>query len=105
NQHKFPCLYCVALDVLPVQCSVAPCKYAFSSSKETNSLCCFHLSSYMMEVLQVLKHIYHSDCLKFSSSWIAQVNDKGRGTMLNIEPSKLHSIVASGQIFELIQLI
>ncbi|KAJ3891234.1 hypothetical protein GG344DRAFT_47805, partial [Lentinula edodes] len=81
------------------------CTSHYISGKETDSLRRSHLSSHMMEVLQVLKHIYHSDRLNFSSSWIARVNDEGRETILDIEPSKLRSMVASGQILELIQLI
>ncbi|KAJ3851833.1 hypothetical protein EV368DRAFT_42307, partial [Lentinula lateritia] len=51
----------IALDLLPIQVSAVPCKCAFSSGKETDTLCCSNLSSQMMEVLQVLKHNYHSD--------------------------------------------
>ncbi|KAJ3911829.1 ribonuclease H-like domain-containing protein [Lentinula edodes] len=86
--------------------SAVPCERAFSSGKETNTLRRSRLSSEMMEVLQFLKHVYHSDRLNFTNSWIAQVHEEvDRGTMLNIDSSMIHSMLASGKIRDLCQLM
>ncbi|KAF5358776.1 hypothetical protein D9758_008518 [Tetrapyrgos nigripes] len=74
-QTKFPTLFRLALDVLPVQASAVPCERAFSSSKQTDTDHRSRLSPIMMEVLQILKAIYHDDRLDFTKSWVAKSSE------------------------------
>ncbi|KAF8496738.1 hypothetical protein F5888DRAFT_1614171, partial [Russula emetica] len=48
-----------------------PCERAFSSSKETCVLRRILQSTGMLEVLQVLKHLYKGERLEFTAHWIA----------------------------------
>ncbi|KAJ3816729.1 hypothetical protein F5878DRAFT_497313, partial [Lentinula raphanica] len=68
-------LFRLALDVLPVQASAVPCEQVFSSSKETNMDRRSQMSSMLMEVLQVLKSLYHSERLNFIKSWVAKSSE------------------------------
>ncbi|KAG6825110.1 hypothetical protein H0H92_004672 [Tricholoma furcatifolium] len=70
NRWKYPLLYRVELDVLPVQASSVPCERVFSSSKETDSLRRSQLSPLMMEMLQILKFSFREERLDFSNRWI-----------------------------------
>ncbi|KII82962.1 hypothetical protein PLICRDRAFT_120018 [Plicaturopsis crispa FD-325 SS-3] len=56
QKFKFPLLYRVALDVMPVQASAVPCERVFSSSKATDTDQRNSLSPVMMEMLQILKY-------------------------------------------------
>ncbi|PBK86058.1 hypothetical protein ARMGADRAFT_1128140 [Armillaria gallica] len=49
------------MDVLPIQGTSVPCEHVFSSSKETDTACRNHLTPEMMEVLQILKFVIHSE--------------------------------------------
>ncbi|KAJ3838247.1 hypothetical protein F5878DRAFT_500427, partial [Lentinula raphanica] len=68
-------LFRLALDVLPVQASAVPCERPFSSSKETDTDRRSRMSSVLMEVLQVLKSLYHSERLNFTKSWVAKSSE------------------------------
>lgn len=65
----------MALDILPAQASTIPCEHIFSSSKEICTLRHSLLSSLMLEVLQVLKHIYKAKRLDFASHWVTHEDD------------------------------
>ncbi|KAG6864107.1 hypothetical protein C0991_012449, partial [Blastosporella zonata] len=54
DEHVFPLLFCVAMDVLPVQASAVSCEHVFSSSKETCSLRRSRLSPKNMEAYDLL---------------------------------------------------
>ena len=58
DQHRFPLIFRIALDILPAQASAVPCERVFSSSKETDTLQRANLSPDVMERLQILKHLY-----------------------------------------------
>lgn len=71
KKHRFPLLYRVALDILPVQASSVPSERVFSSGKETDTLRRSNLSPEMMEMLQVLKYSFKAEHLDFSNDWVA----------------------------------
>lgn len=54
RQTRYPTLYRIVLDVLPVQASAVPCKRVFLSSKETFTTRRTNLSDEHMEMLQIL---------------------------------------------------
>lgn len=55
NQLRFPTIFALAMDILPIQGSAVPCERVFSSGKETVTDRCNRLSSELMEALQMLK--------------------------------------------------
>ena len=54
NKLNFPHLYCIAVNVLPVQASAVIIEQMFSPSKETDTFWCNCLNQSLMEALQVL---------------------------------------------------
>ncbi|KAG5649309.1 hypothetical protein H0H81_004694 [Sphagnurus paluster] len=91
---KYPLLFRVALDVLPVQASSVPCERVFSSSKETNTLRRSQLSPAMMEVLQMLKFMFRSDRMDFNDDWLVREDDMAAGDPKDIvDQQVLTSIV------------
>lgn len=68
-------MFNVALDILPVQASAVSCERMFSSSKETCTLRRNLLSPALLEVLQVLKHIFKEGRLDFTSHLIVTEED------------------------------
>lgn len=56
NQNKFPTLFKLAMDILPIQASSVPCERVFSSSKETITARRNALSPNLVEALQLLKY-------------------------------------------------
>jgi hypothetical protein len=66
HKKKFPLLYQIALDVLPVQASAVPCERIFSSAKETDIDRRNKMSGEMMEMLQILKYLFRQDRLQFN---------------------------------------
>lgn len=77
NRYKYPTLYRVALDVLPVQASAVPCERVFSSSKETFTARRTGLSDSNMEMLQIMKYMIKQerDGLNFSSGRLVSEED------------------------------
>ena len=66
---RFPILYAIAMDYLPIQASSVPCERAFSSCAETDTKRRNRLSPALIEALQVLKGWYrHEHVLDFISS-------------------------------------
>lgn len=55
NQNRWPTLFALAMDILPIQGSAVPCERIFSSGKETTTARRNRISSYLMEALQILK--------------------------------------------------
>lgn len=55
KQTRFPTLYRMAMDILPIQASAVPCERVFSSSKETMSGRRNRINPGLMEALQMLK--------------------------------------------------
>ncbi|KAL4262028.1 Zinc finger BED domain-containing [Pleurotus pulmonarius] len=55
NQARFPTIFSLAMDILPIQGSAVPCERVFSSAKETTTMRRNRISPDLMESLQVLK--------------------------------------------------
>ena len=55
KEDRYPTLFRLAMDVLPIQASSVPCERVFSSSKETTTARRNKLSPELMEALQMLK--------------------------------------------------
>ena len=66
NQHQFPYLCMTALDILPAQASSVSSERVFLSSKETCTLRQNKITPIFLEILQILKYIYHQEWLNFS---------------------------------------
>lgn len=55
NQLRYPRIFTLALDILPIQGSAVPCERVFSSSAETDTRRRNRTSPELMEALQMLK--------------------------------------------------
>jgi hypothetical protein len=55
NQQRYPVIFALAMDILPIQASAVPCERVFSSAKETMAPRRSRISSDLMEALQLLK--------------------------------------------------
>ena len=56
NAIRYPTIYALAMDILPIQASAVPCKHVFSSSKEITTAQHYHISFELIEALQILKY-------------------------------------------------
>ena len=56
NAIKYPTIYALAMDILPIQASAVPCEHVFSSSKKTTTARHNRISPKLMEALQMLKY-------------------------------------------------
>jgi hypothetical protein len=95
-------MFSVALDILPVQASAVPCERAFSSSKETCVLRRSLLSTGMLEVIKVLKHLYKGERLDFTSHWIANEEDY---SIEKATEAAIHELVSGAKCEELLDLL
>jgi hypothetical protein len=75
NKSTFPTLFAMAMDYIPIQASSVPCERVFSSSAETDTKHCNHISPTLMEVLQMLKFALKKGCLDFMSAWMTEQKD------------------------------
>lgn len=67
NQLRYPTIFKLALDILPIQGSAVPCERVFSSAKETMTDRRSRISKELMEALQMLKFsIRHGADLDFT---------------------------------------
>lgn len=55
NQLRYPTVFAMALDILPIQGSSVPCERVFSSSAETDTARRNRIAPELMEALQMLK--------------------------------------------------
>ena len=55
NHLRYPTIYCLAMDILPIQGSAIPCECVFSSAKETMTDHCNQIHFELMEALQMVK--------------------------------------------------
>ena len=73
NQGRYPHIFKLAMDIIPIQASSVPCERVFSSGKETMAPRQRRISPDLMEALQVLKFSIHkgSSSLSFTDgmSW------------------------------------
>ncbi|KAI6110236.1 hypothetical protein EV401DRAFT_2076074 [Pisolithus croceorrhizus] len=63
------------MDYLPIQASSVPCEHIFSSSSETITKHCNHISQILMEALQMLKFFLKKEDLDFSKGWAVSQKD------------------------------
>jgi hypothetical protein len=101
-EHDYPLLFAVALDILPVQASSIPCEHVFLSSKETCALRRSLLSASLLEILQVLKHLYRQERLDFTSHWIAKEEDY---SIERATEAAIAELVSTGKSEELLDLL
>ena len=65
---RYPTLFRLAMDILPIQASAVPCERVFSSGKETMTARRNRISPMLMEALQILKFaINHGHSLSFTT--------------------------------------
>ena len=88
----------VALDILPVQASAAPCERIFSSSKETCTLRRSLRFASTLEVLQVLKQLYKEENLQFVSHLLTKEDDSAIDHATEVA---IHELVSSENMEEL----
>jgi hypothetical protein len=55
NQLRYPTIFALAMDIIPIQGSAVPCERVFSSAKETVTARRNRISGELMEALQMLK--------------------------------------------------
>lgn len=67
---KFPTLFAIAMDYLPIQASVVPCEHVFSSSAKTNTKRRNRIGPTLMEALQMLKFYLKKKRLNFTEGWV-----------------------------------
>jgi hAT family C-terminal dimerisation region len=66
NRRRFPTIFRLAMDVLPIQGSAVPCECVFSSSAVTDAARRNKISPELMEALQVLKFALKKHRLVFT---------------------------------------
>jgi hypothetical protein len=91
------------MDVLPAQASSVPSERIFSSSKETCTQRCNHISPTMLEALQILKFIYKQDRLNFTVDLVADERDYTISGP--VTPRAVDELMAAGKFGELDELL
>ena len=72
NRLRYPTIFALAMDILPIQGSSVPCERVFSSAKETTTDRRSRIQPELMEALQLLKYsIKHGRSISFTvgCSW------------------------------------
>lgn len=69
NEKKYPFLFPVALDILPVQASAVPCERVFSSSKQSCEDHRNRATPKLFEALQFRKHALKKNRLNFTEQY------------------------------------
>ena len=72
NRLRYPTIFALAMDILPIQGSSVPCERVFSSAKETMTDRRSRIQPELMEGLQLLKYsVKHGRSLSFTAgcSW------------------------------------
>ena len=92
---RYPTIYALALDILPIQATSVPCEHVFSSSKETTTARRNRISGELMEQLQMLKYsIKQGRQLNFTEG-LAEKNQlevlEENSARQNETPEDLHS--------------
>ncbi|KIJ91783.1 hypothetical protein K443DRAFT_114565 [Laccaria amethystina LaAM-08-1] len=88
-------MYCIVLDVLPVQASSVLSERMFSSSKETDTLRRNNLSPEIMERLQILKFTFASEWMDFNNKWVSIEEEI---SVSNVSPSCMDDLFATRQL-------
>ncbi|KAF5383852.1 hypothetical protein D9615_003798 [Tricholomella constricta] len=103
NEHSYPLLFRVAMDVLPAQASAVPCERVFSSSKETSTVRRSRLSPKLMEALQILKFSYKQERLSFTDDLLAQ--EKDYTIEGPVTPGAIAELTRAGRFLELAEIL
>ena len=69
-QVTWPTIFWGSLDYLPIQASLVPSEWIFSSSAKTDTKNRNHISPVLMESLQMLKFALKKARLDFTAGWI-----------------------------------
>ena len=78
HQHQYPRIFHLAMDIIPIQASSVPCERVFSSGKQTMTPRRGHISTQLMEALQMLKFsIQKGRPLRFTEgmSWSEELEE------------------------------
>jgi hypothetical protein len=75
NELRFPTLFAIALDYLPIQASAVPCERVFSSSAETDTKRRNRIHPMLMEALQIVKFSLKQKQLDFMEGWATTEHD------------------------------
>jgi hypothetical protein len=68
NQQRYPTIFALAMDIIPIQASAVPCERVFSSAKETMAPRRSRIAIDLMEALQLLKFsVRNGGSLDFTS--------------------------------------
>lgn len=99
NQLRYPRIFTLALDILPIQGSAVPCERVFSSSAETDTLRRNRIAADLMEALQMLKFAIKSGGgLDFTTGTSKEEEIKWLEALMhdqNVVPSDITSFIAS----------
>ena len=69
NRVRFPTLFAIAMDYLPIQASSVPCERVFLSSSETDTKKRNRIGPTLMEALQMLKYHLKKTRLDYCAHW------------------------------------
>lgn len=97
NQQRYPRIFRVAMDILPIQASSVACERVFSSGKETMAPRRNRISSDLMEELQILKFAFKAEeSLNFTQgmNWEEELREF-EALAADIVPADLRSYVRS----------
>jgi hypothetical protein len=75
NEKRYPTIYQIALDYLPIQATSVPCERVFSSSAETATKKRNRLHPILFEAMQILKFGYKKERLNFTKGWAMRESD------------------------------
>ena len=78
HQHRYPRIFHLAMDIIPIQASSVPCERVFSSGKATMAPRRSRISAQLMEALQIMKFsIRKGRPLKFTEgmSWDEELKE------------------------------
>ena len=93
ERPRYPTVFRMAMDYLPIQASSVPCEHVFSSSAETDTKKCNCISPMLMEML---KFWLKKDRLHFTWQWITPQKDMLHDE--DTEDSLSHLVAAEGNL-------
>ena len=99
NHQHYPTLFHHTMDILPIQGSSVPCEQVFLLAKETMAPHQNHMSTKMMEALQILKYSFqYGQDLNFTEvlGWDDKLVEIERAHQFQLHtPEDLDSFIAS----------
>ena len=77
NYKLYPTLGCIALNILLIPASSAPCKHLFCAAKKISNNCCVCLGQTKFEELQLMRFAWHNNICDRSTwhSALVEVDD------------------------------